>query len=102
MPDVTMPDGTVIYGVPEGTTQSELLGRLRASGRYDMDALMRPPTPTPTPAPTPTPTPAPTGPAAYDEDPGFFDVVQSYTTDRSIFLAQTIPYPKVCVGPRTR
>lgn len=79
MPDVTMPDGTVIYGVPEGTTQSELLGRLRASGRYDMDALMRPPTPTP--APTPTPTPAPTGPAAYDEDPGFFDVVQSYTTD---------------------
>lgn len=40
--DVVMPDGTVIYGVPEGTTQSELLGRLRASGRYDMEELLTP------------------------------------------------------------
>ena len=27
MPDVIMPDGTVIRGVPEGTTQQELMKR---------------------------------------------------------------------------
>ena len=29
MPDVIMPDGTVIHGVPEGTTQQELLKRYK-------------------------------------------------------------------------
>jgi len=38
MPDVRMPDGTIIRGVPEGTTRAELERRYqvqKASGRYD-------------------------------------------------------------------
>ena len=31
MPDVVMPDGTVIKGVPEGTTKEELMAKLEAS-----------------------------------------------------------------------
>jgi len=33
--DVELPDGTVIEGVPEGTTKSQLMAKLRASG-YDV------------------------------------------------------------------
>lgn len=42
MPDVHMPDGTVIYGVPEGTTQRQLLDKLGRNG-YDVQALLRAP-----------------------------------------------------------
>lgn len=37
--DVGMPDGTVIKGVPEGTTQSELLKRLE-NGGYATEAML--------------------------------------------------------------
>jgi|GEM_PF-4105386 len=36
--DVELPDGTVIEGVPEGTTKSQLMAKLRASG-YDVSKL---------------------------------------------------------------
>lgn len=38
MPDIRMPDGTVIKNVPEGTTQVELLRRLSAAG-YNTEKL---------------------------------------------------------------
>jgi hypothetical protein len=37
--DVELPDGTVIEGVPEGTTKSQLMAKLLASG-YDVSKLM--------------------------------------------------------------
>lgn len=36
--DVELPDGTVIEGVPDGTTKSQLMAKLRASG-YDVSKL---------------------------------------------------------------
>jgi hypothetical protein len=36
--DVTLPDGTIIRNVPEGTTQAELTSRLRAAG-YDVGRI---------------------------------------------------------------
>lgn len=36
--DVELPDGTVIEGVPEGTTKSQLMAKLRAGG-YDVSKL---------------------------------------------------------------
>ena len=51
--DVRLPDGTLITNVPEGTTQQELLSRLKAAG-ITVGA--------------PAPAPAPRAPA---EDPGF-------------------------------
>lgn len=57
MPDVRMPNGTIIKNVPVGITKAQLDAKLAKSG-VDMAALMSAP-----------------------EEPGFFDVVQSYTTD---------------------
>lgn len=37
--DVELPDGTVIEGVPEGTTKAQLMAKLKASG-YDVSKLM--------------------------------------------------------------
>jgi len=54
VPDVRMPNGTIIKNVPEGVTQSELLSRLEASG-YKRDQLLGTPA---TPAPVATPAPA--------------------------------------------
>lgn len=65
MPDIRMPDGTVIYNVPEGLTQAQLLNKLKANG-YDTTKLLTPAGSTSTPeaaAPTPVaaaPTAAPT------------------------------------------
>jgi hypothetical protein len=42
MPNVTMPNGFVVYDVPAGTTQQQLLARLKAAG-YDTADLMTPP-----------------------------------------------------------
>lgn len=39
--DITLPDGTVIRDVPEGTTKEELIAKLRANG-YDVSQLMQP------------------------------------------------------------
>lgn len=39
--DVTLPDGVVISGVPEGTTQTELLGRLQLAKHPSAGALMK-------------------------------------------------------------
>ena len=39
MPDVRMPDGTVIRNVPEGITQTQLLNKLKANG-YDTKKLL--------------------------------------------------------------
>lgn len=39
--DVTLPDGVVISGVPEGTTQTELLGRLQLAKHPSAEALMK-------------------------------------------------------------
>lgn len=58
--DVELPDGTVIEGVPEGTTKSQLMAKLRASG-YDVSKF----------APTQTPPRA---------EPGFFGAVEEYFT----------------------
>lgn len=41
MPDIEMPDGTVIYGVPKGITKADLLGRLQRNG-YDTARLLTP------------------------------------------------------------
>ena len=41
MPDVTMPNGFVVYDVPAGTTQGQLLARLEAAG-YDTNQLLTP------------------------------------------------------------
>lgn len=48
MPDVRMPDGTIIRNVPEGTTKSDLMRRLSPSaqvdaptGQFDMDLANR-------------------------------------------------------------
>lgn len=49
MPDVRMPNGTIIKNVPEGITQAELLSRLEASG-YKRDTLLAAPA-APAPAP---------------------------------------------------
>jgi len=37
--NVTLPDGTVLEGVPDGTTRAELLAKLSANG-YDVRRLM--------------------------------------------------------------
>ena len=37
--DVELPDGTIIEGVPEGTTKSQLMAKLKAGG-YDVSKLM--------------------------------------------------------------
>jgi hypothetical protein len=58
--DVELPDGTVIEGVPEGTTKSQLMAKLRASG-YDVSKF----------APAQTPSKA---------EPGFFGAVEEYFT----------------------
>lgn len=39
MPDIRMPDGTVIRNVPEGTTQADLLRRLQSAG-YNTNKLL--------------------------------------------------------------
>lgn len=39
--DVSLPDGTVIKGVPEGTTKTELLGRLQLAKHPAAEGLMR-------------------------------------------------------------
>lgn len=39
MPDIRMPDGTVIRNVPQGTTQAELLRRLQSAG-YNTNKLL--------------------------------------------------------------
>ena len=41
MADVEMPDGTVIYGVPDGVTKADLLTRLKRNG-YDTARLLTP------------------------------------------------------------
>lgn len=41
MPDIRMPDGTVIQNVPEGLTQAQLLSKLKANG-YDTAKLLTP------------------------------------------------------------
>ena len=41
MPDIRMPDGTVIYNVPEELTQAQLLSKLKANG-YDTTKLLTP------------------------------------------------------------
>lgn len=55
--DVELPDGTVIEGVPEGTTKSQLMAKLRASG-YDISKF------------------AP----AQKAEPGFWGAVEEYFT----------------------
>src|SRR5690348_5723288 len=38
--DVSLPDGTVITGVPRGTTRDQLIGKLQKHG-YDVSSLIR-------------------------------------------------------------
>lgn len=40
--DVTLPDGTVVKGVPEGTTKAQLAAKLKANGHDVPDAWMAP------------------------------------------------------------
>jgi hypothetical protein len=42
--DVTMPDGTVIYGVPDGMSKADLLAKLQRNN-YDTEKLLTPPRP---------------------------------------------------------
>lgn len=44
--DVKLPDGTVIKGVPEGTTKEQLAQKLQASGRQVPKEWLAPPKPT--------------------------------------------------------
>ena len=41
--DIRMPDGTIIKGVPDNLSQSEVLSKLKGAG-YDTDALLQAPT----------------------------------------------------------
>lgn len=50
--DVRLPDGTVIAGVPDGTTKADLVAKLARNG-YDVSGLGGEPTPRDIPAPTP-------------------------------------------------
>lgn len=68
MPDVRMPNGTIIKNVPAGITQDELLSRLEASG-YKRDELLKAPQAPPAAA-APRPVAAPTAPQEKDE--GFY------------------------------
>lgn len=40
--NVTLPDGTVLQGIPEGTTKAQIAAKLKASGREVPDAWMAP------------------------------------------------------------
>jgi len=40
--DVTLPDGTVLQGIPEGTTKEQIAAKLKASGRDVPDSWMAP------------------------------------------------------------
>ena len=42
MPNVRMPNGTIIQNVPKGTSKADLLAKLQRGG-YDTQALLRPP-----------------------------------------------------------
>src|SRR5215471_603784 len=57
--DITLPDGTTIKNMPEGTTQGELVRRLKAGG-HDTSWYKEPAAPTPA---APAPAPAPLDPA---------------------------------------
>lgn len=42
MPDIRLPNGTILTGVPEGTTKREIIEHLRARG-FDVAELLTPP-----------------------------------------------------------
>lgn len=57
--NVTLPDGTVLEGIPEGTTKAQIVEKLQRSGR-DVSGLVSAPEPTPAPSTAPA-SPEPTG-----------------------------------------
>jgi hypothetical protein len=46
--DVTLPDGTTLQGIPDGTTKSQIATKLKASGHAVPDEWLKPAVPTPT------------------------------------------------------
>lgn len=77
MPDIRMPDGTVIKNVPEGITQAQLLSKLEANG-YDTARLLASTGSTDAPAdavPMDGVAPVPAPVAAAPEEEGFFSAI---------------------------